>query len=539
MSRCAWFCVCVLLACAEPPDRDPFGNGNGVPPGLGTTAPANDDDDSGADEGDGAETSGGSSGDDGPSTPAGGGATGIAIVEVEANQGVAVALAEGGAVVPVAQRNARLIHGRATLLRAMWRVEPGFSARTIEGVLTLVHPDGTTRTYSEERMVSGDSDPESEASTMAWRLEAEDVVPGMSYSIELLEVGQGQAGLTPSRPFPDGGEGELAIEATTMRLPIVAIPVTTPEGGVVVDATLQEAFVNRLLATYPVQSVDVTWRQPWIRSSRLTQEEDAWEFLAEARAEDGGGASYYHLLLDPDTCCDDSNGQFTWGGLGFVVDEKSLEYGYYGDAMSMMFVSTGYYDEAMEVVIHELGHNHGRDHAPCGDPDGPDAAYPYANATIEHIGWDSDNDALVLPIDAELGSTTHDFMSYCFPSWWSDYSWRALTDRVERMSVLQGQAAPPWDGVELRAYVREDVSTKWSVMPAAYRSTPVAAGDGMLRMIGSDGAVVRGVPVVTMRVEDSPVTIVRANISDVGTFSRVELQVGDRWVEADRVELGL
>jgi hypothetical protein len=107
------------------------------------------------------------------------------------------------------------------------------------------------------------------------------------------------------------------------------------------------------------------------------------------------------------------------------------------------------------------------------------------------------------------------------------------------MSVLQGQASPPWDGVELRAYVREDGTTTWSVLPAASRARPVAGGDGMLRMIDSDGEIAAAVPTVTMRIEDSPVTIVRANISDVGSFARVELQVGDRWAEADRTELGL
>jgi hypothetical protein len=228
------------------------------------------------------------------------------------------------------------------------------------------------------------------------------------------------------------------------------------------------------------------------------------------------------MLLDPNTCCDDSQGQFAWGGLGDLIDEELLAYGYYGDAMSMLY--SGGYEAAMDVVIHELGHNHGREHAPCGDPGGPDPAFPHPNASLGTRGWDSGRDELIIPaLDPLTGEPWADFMSYCWPNWWSDYSWRALTDRVERMSGLQGQAPPPWDGLELRAYVHDDGTAQWRLLPAPFRSTPAAAGSDRLRLLAADGSIVATMPVVTTRPGDGATRIVRANVS----FDRLELQLSD------------
>jgi len=40
------------------------------------------------------------------------------------------------------------------------------------------------------------------------------------------------------------------------------------------------------------------------------------------------------------------------------------------------------------TVAHELGHNWGRQHAPCGGPAGPDPSYPYPGGTNGVYGYD-------------------------------------------------------------------------------------------------------------------------------------------------------
>jgi len=69
------------------------------------------------------------------------------------------------------------------------------------------------------------------------------------------------------------------------------------------------------------------------------------------------------------------------------------------------------------VIAHELGHNWGRSHAPCGTPD-PDPNYPYAGGSIGGWGFDPRTGERLDP------SETKDLMGYCFQNVWiSDYTY--------------------------------------------------------------------------------------------------------------------
>ncbi|MCY4158323.1 MAG: M66 family metalloprotease, partial [Bacteroidetes bacterium] len=67
-----------------------------------------------------------------------------------------------------------------------------------------------------------------------------------------------------------------------------------------------------------------------------------------------------------------------------------------------------------EIIAHEFGHNRALLHAPCGFAGGPDPFYPYEEGNIGAWGYDFDTAELVSPRLA-------DFMSYCGPTWTSDY----------------------------------------------------------------------------------------------------------------------
>jgi hypothetical protein len=72
------------------------------------------------------------------------------------------------------------------------------------------------------------------------------------------------------------------------------------------------------------------------------------------------------------------------------------------------------------VFAHEVGHNFGDDHSPCGNPQGPDPNYPYPGAIIGVPGWD----VFVASNNLKGSSAYVDIMSYCSPVWISDYVYK-------------------------------------------------------------------------------------------------------------------
>lgn len=88
--------------------------------------------------------------------------------------------------------------------------------------------------------------------------------------------------------------------------------------------------------------------------------------------------------------------------------------GYIGAPASVSWDKAG---SAPSVIAHELGHNFGRSHAPCGNPSGPDPNFPYVNASIGVWGLDLPALSLKPP------GTFKDLMSYCNPEWISDYTY--------------------------------------------------------------------------------------------------------------------
>ncbi|MXW66480.1 MAG: hypothetical protein F4Z72_05675 [Gemmatimonadales bacterium] len=93
-----------------------------------------------------------------------------------------------------------------------------------------------------------------------------------------------------------------------------------------------------------------------------------------------------------------------------------------------------------ETFAHELGHNLSLFHAECsGNEGGPDPSYPYESGRIGIWGWDArDGGSLVDP-----ASPVRDFMTYCDPTWVSDYYFtNALRYRLQdTLEVWEAPAA--------------------------------------------------------------------------------------------------
>jgi hypothetical protein len=511
-----------LGGCADSERRDSVWDAPGLAPEEADTD-ATDDADTEAPDG----TGGDADADAPEDVESGTLASGISIASVEVNQGVAVTVASQGAPVSLGSRNAEIIAERPTLIRAPWAISTEWTAREVEAHLEVTHADGEREIFVDRRRIAADA-PVGMDAAFEWEMTGQHMRPAMAYRIRLLEVDEVSRGTaTQGAILPASGTADLGVTADPMRMKLVVIPVVTPAGGVHVTPDLRELIAQRITASYPLQELDLVVRAPWTTQARLSSLDEAFDYMTQARAQDGAGhESYYHLLLDYDTCC--SGEDFAdWGGIAYLADETP---DFPRDGITKIFMpDPQWWIWDIDVMIHEIGHNHGRDHAPCGNPEGVDPNFPYAGAGVGVPGYDIDAGVLIDPtsIDPETGMATTDFMSYCWPQWWSDYSWQNLLKRVRAMTQAELAGPPaPWDREVLRGVLRADGTTTWSRVPAGGSTMAAPPSAGTLTLRGADGAIVAERPVVRRRIADVDVTILEAELSHAPTFDRFEVDLG-------------
>jgi hypothetical protein len=107
--------------------------------------------------------------------------------------------------------------------------------------------------------------------------------------------------------------------------------------------------------------------------------------------------------------------------MGYVPQGSTLQQASQRAALGLAFADPF----SAETMAHEVGHNHGREHAPCplSGIAQVDPSYPYARGAIGVYGWDARSQALVAP-------SSSDVMGYCGKKWISDYTYDGLVNQV-------------------------------------------------------------------------------------------------------------
>ncbi|HEY0706689.1 MAG TPA: hypothetical protein VGG33_07830 [Polyangia bacterium] len=384
--------------------------------------------------------------------PAGPWARGVRVGLVEATQGVFVKLGEGAAVVDAAMRNAPLIEGRPLFVRVHVATQAPFTARRLRAVLSLQYADNTKFEIEDAKMISATSMPDNLATTFNLLVPAANVKPMMTMVASVYETADA-AGDEPAMPprFPATGGLDLAVKAGRMEMWVVIAPgsatlVDTPER--------RKKLENDIYDLYPVQKVNLRVRAP-ITIAGTFSSSKAFTALREAREADNAKPyEYYHLVT--------AATGVSFAGVG-QLPGATVNDGVRRNAVTI--VRNNNIDGNTNTVAHELGHNHGRQHAPGCGAAGPDAMYPYKTPA----GDMGVNGFSLSTMTLKPRAMFRELMSYCRPRWISDYQWIRFEARLRTVTGFAamegtGMMAQMQAARSLQGYAGPGETPEWGVV---------------------------------------------------------------------------
>ncbi len=348
-------------------------------------------------------------------------ARGIQFSDIRLYQTIRVDLARGGQ--EVTERDTLIVAGRETLVRGLFEVDPGFEARELSARLLLSHEGDLERIYSRVPIqVRADSNQDDRRTAFEFLVPAEAMKADTHFALEIVECG-GEPTIETTARFPDTGALDLHVTDTgTLKLRLLAFDVGGRRPDI--NDAMLEAFRAGFMASYPIGGIEITVDEQPLVVNTLdwnTMLED----VAYKRSDDNApdDVYYYGLLTPEDSFADYCSFSGCVGGVGYIPTN-----GVFWDPSARAAIGLGFaHESTVSTALHEVGHNHGRLHAPCLVTDGVDPDYPQDGAhnggQLGVEGWDVRLDGLIPP-------TFTDIMGYCQDTWFSDYTYHGISDTL-------------------------------------------------------------------------------------------------------------
>ncbi len=384
----------------------------------------------------------------------------ISITEVAMFQGVKISIASGGA--KVSSRTANVVSNRDGLLRVYVTPGAGYTAKPITAELTLVSNGTKLPALTDTKTLSGASSDASMGSTFNFAIPGSSLPTGVTYSVALTDPATQGARATDPAQYPTTGVPEaMDTHSTGAQLKVVLVPFqyNADGSGRLPDTSAAQIEVYRqaMFSIYPAARVDVTVHAPFAFSSAISASgsgfSTALNALVSLRQQDGVPSDVYYMgIFAPSASFNSYCGGGCVTGLSGVGTNAN-------DSTVRASAGIGFTgQESALTAAHEIGHAHGRQHAPCGGASGPDPSFPYAGGGIGVWGYNLVTKQLIDPASGK------DLMGYCQPEWISDYNYQKLFTRMATVNnapkILDPQA---W--TEPRQYrflnIEADGSATW------------------------------------------------------------------------------
>ena len=275
--------------------------------------------------------------------------------------------------------------------------------------------------------------------TASVRLAADDLDPGAILHVSVRDP-QGEPGSDEAvvRRRVQWASDPLDLVPTDV-LRITIVPYTYEGRTPDVPDALQAEIGDHMFAWFPASAVEVTVADPVPWTEPLPADDGAaWDaVLADVSARRGDAEvppnTYFYALVKPADTFEAYCAGHDWcfEGRAMLPEDGSEPWQRVGMGIA--------FGDIAATLGHEIGHAHGRRHAPCGRPGGPDPAYPYVNAQLGAIGYHLVTGELI----PEQGH--RDVMSYCPPYWVSDHTFTALRRRIAQVARQARSTVPHVD----------------------------------------------------------------------------------------------